>query len=148
MPRMCLHIYVSHFRNTKIQIDLCGGNIRMSKHFLHTLYVRSILQHMCGKRMSQCMRRDIMLDSGFLCISLQNFPESLSAHGFTGTVGKKTLRLIFFYKCSTGLLSDISPWLFLHTFPIGNDPFLLLIMTDHIAKLQIEILQIQVQAVH
>ena len=64
--RMCFHIYVSHFRNAKIQIDLCGGNIRMSKHFLHTLHVRSILQHMCGKRMSQCMRRDIMLDPGFL----------------------------------------------------------------------------------
>ena len=44
MPRMCFHIYVSHFRNAKIQIDLCGGNIRMSKHFLHTLHVRSILQ--------------------------------------------------------------------------------------------------------
>mgnify|MGYP006913007000 CR=1 FL=1 len=145
MTWMCFHIHITHFIHIHAQINLRSGNIGMSQHFLDASDVCSILQHMCGKRMSQCMRRDIMLNPGFLCISLQNlsripcllmdFPEQLVKRlsvSFSFTNFPRASFQIFLHGC----FAYIS---------YRDHPFLILIVTDYITKPQIEILQIQPQ---
>ena len=51
-------------------------------------YIRTILQHMHSKRMSQCMGSNIPPNPCSICIPLQYLPESLSAHRFPRTVCK------------------------------------------------------------
>ena len=54
MTWMCFHIHITHFIHIHAQINLRSGNIGMSQHFLNASYIRTILQHMHSKRMSQC----------------------------------------------------------------------------------------------
>ena len=61
MTWMCFHIHITHFIHIHAQINLRSGNIGMSQHFLNASYIRTILQHMHSKRMSQCMRGNIPL---------------------------------------------------------------------------------------
>ena len=88
------------------------------------------------------MRRDITINACRLCISLEDFPESLPAHGSAGTVGEQGFLILvldeiipsvlhIFCKCS---LADVSD---------RDDPLLVRIMTDNIAKLQIQIRHLQ-----
>ena len=87
---------------------------------------------------------NIMLDSSFLRIAFQNFPESLSAHGLAGTVGKKDFCLILFYKLLSGLAQ-----IFLHCdlayIADRNNSLLVFIPAYHISKLQVNILHAQAQ---
>ena len=114
----------------------------MTEHFLHALDVCSILKHMYCKGMPECMRRDITVNACRLCISLEDFPESLTAHGSAGTVGEQGFLILvldeiipsvlhIFCKCS---LADVSD---------RDDPLLIRIMTDNIPKLQIQIGHLQ-----
>ena len=70
MTWMCFHIHITHFIHIHAQINLRSGNIGMSQHFLNASYIRTILQHMHSKRMSQCMRGNIPFDTGIIRISL------------------------------------------------------------------------------
>ena len=115
------------------------------KHFLYTLHIRSVLQHMRGKRMSQRMWCNIMLDSSFLRIALQNFPESLSAHGLAGTVGKKDSLSHSLSQTSLLASSRYFSIAILHTLPIGITRLLAFIPAYHISKLQVNILHAQAQ---
>ena len=70
MTWMCFHIHITHFIHIHAQINLRSGNIGMSQHLLNASYIRTILQHMHSKRMSQCMRGNIPFDTGIIRISL------------------------------------------------------------------------------
>ncbi len=85
---MCFHVHISHPVNVHAEVNLCGGNIGVAKHFLDASDVRTVLEHMYGEGMPQGVGCNVSVDSSFFCIALKHFPETLAAHGLAGAVGK------------------------------------------------------------
>ena len=45
----------------EMRIDLSGKDGFMSQHFLHCAKVSAPVNQLCGKRMAECVRTDILL---------------------------------------------------------------------------------------
>ena len=110
----------------------------MSEHFLYALDISSILKHMYCKRMSQCMWCNVSVNTRCFRIALENFPESLSAHGSAGTVCEQGIFCLILYKISSSMLHVIYKCS-LADISNRDDPLPVCIMTDHISKLKIQI---------
>ena len=114
----------------------------MTQHLLHASHIRPVLQHMHRKGMPERMRCNVSLDTGFVGIPLQNLPESLTAHRFSGAVGKQSLHAVSFYKRRTpffqvtgqGIPADAAD---------RDHTFFVVRMTGHKGQPQIDILYLQ-----
>ena len=67
-------------------IDLSGGNIAVTQHFLNRPEIRSVLEQMRRKAVPQRVRRDLLVDVRFFLIVFDDLPESLTAHALAGDV--------------------------------------------------------------
>ena len=85
---VAVYVYVPYLVRVQMQIDLCGGDIGVAEHVLSALDVRAVLDQMRRERMAERVRCDIPCDPGGFCVSFEHLPETLSAHGMSGTVGE------------------------------------------------------------
>ena len=72
-------------------IDLRGGYIGMAEHLLNGSEVSAVFKQMSGKGVTESMRCDLLLYSGFLLIGFYYFPESLTGHARAAYIDKERL---------------------------------------------------------
>src|SRR5690554_6014237 len=60
-PGMALIIDPGKMLKVQMSIDLCGGDVRMTKQFLHRTQVAAGLQHMAGKGVPQQVRMQALV---------------------------------------------------------------------------------------
>lgn len=116
--RMRFQIHIPDFIHIHIQINLGGGYIRMSQHFLYTFQIRTVLHQMGCKGMPQRMWCDILLNPGRRGIGLQHLPESLPLIGFPEQLTKRQ-SLSLWLKSSSLACSRYSFTAFFAAFPKG-----------------------------
>jgi hypothetical protein len=77
-------------------IDLCRGDVDMSKHQLHGAEIRSPFKEMAGEGMADEMGSDSFSDSSPPSVGFDALPEILAAHRLSGSVDKEkgTLSLL------------------------------------------------------
>ena len=101
---MRLLVHASDAGTAYVGINLRGRNVGMSHHFLHTVQIRPVFHQMGRKRMPERMRRYVRFYPGLSGIIFDQLPETLTAHGLTGAVNKKSLSLRPFYQDIPGFL--------------------------------------------
>ena len=62
-----------------MRIDLGGGDIGVTEHFLDNAQRSAVLQQMAGKGVAQGVRRHIFNNARFLGVFLDDLPEALTA---------------------------------------------------------------------
>src|SRR5690554_3067171 len=60
-PGMTLIVHPGKMLKVQMSIDLCGGDVRMTKQFLHRTQVAAGLQHMAGKGVPQQVRMQALV---------------------------------------------------------------------------------------
>ena len=53
-------IYLFEFLDGIVRIDLRCTQVRMSQQFLHTVDVRTVIEHVCGERMPKHVRTALL----------------------------------------------------------------------------------------
>ena len=61
----------------------------MTQHLLDGAQIRTVLQQVGGKRVAQRMGGDVLLDTRFLLVVLDELPEALTAHPLAAHVDKQ-----------------------------------------------------------
>ena len=74
-------------------INLRGGNIGMSQHFLNGTQIGTVGKQMGGKGMAQYMRCNVRCNTGLLPVLLDNLPESLPGKPFAAFIQKQNIGL-------------------------------------------------------
>ena len=74
-----------------MRVQLCGGNVAVTHQFLQGTDIRTILQQMHRKAVTQCVRGNFFLDIGSRLVVLKDLPEALAAHANTADIHKKRL---------------------------------------------------------
>ena len=114
----------------------------MSEHLLHAPKVRTVLHQMRRKGMTQRVRRDVGLNIRFLRIMLDQLPESLPAHGLSGTVRKQHLRLFILEHFLSGSVQIFCQRVLCRRTE-GNNPLLVAVAAEDEIHLHIHIGQVQ-----
>ena len=77
-------------------IDLCRGDVDMSKHQLHGAEIRSPFKEMAGEGMADEMGSDSFSDSSPPSVGFDALPEILAAHRLSGSIDKEKGALSLF----------------------------------------------------
>ena len=87
------------FRLHKPCIYLCRGNITETQHLLNIGKLSAVFKQVRRKRLSKCVRCDILLNPCHIGIMLYNFPKALTGQMLTVHVGKKLVRFGIQHYC-------------------------------------------------
>jgi hypothetical protein len=63
-----------------VRINLCAGQIGMAEHDLNAPEICPVFEEVGGKRVPQCVWRDILANGGLKSPFLDDIPERLTAH--------------------------------------------------------------------
>ncbi len=77
----------AHLRH--MGVNLRCGQITMPEQHLHHSQIRPMIEQMRGKRMAQCMGRQLRFNMRHFRIKLNSMPEGLSRHLFTASTWKQ-----------------------------------------------------------
>ena len=66
-----------------VGVDLGRGQISVAEQHLHDPEIRAVVEQMRRKRMSEHVRRERLTDAGVARVTLHEYPEHLSRHGFS-----------------------------------------------------------------
>ena len=94
-------VHVLELLFDELRIDLRGTDVRVAEHFLDRTDIRAVFQQVRGKRMTQRMGRNILVDVRFGLIGLDDLPEALPGHTLAADVHKEG-RLVLYAPASAG----------------------------------------------
>src|SRR5438477_11915008 len=73
-PRMILSVHRSEILAVDMRVNLRRRDVGVAEHFLNGTKVGATLEQVCGERVSQCMRRDVLRNLRPLDVVAQDLP--------------------------------------------------------------------------
>ena len=86
---------ISQFFRFQMSIHLSRSNAAVTQHFLDESQICTILQQMCRKRMAESVRRNTLVDTGFLSQFLYDDEDNYSGHIGSSRVKEKDILEFF-----------------------------------------------------
>ena len=113
------------FENISIHmgVDLGGGNIGMTEHLLHNPKVRASLKQVRSKGVSELMRREIPLDTGYQGRTPHNVVEGHTRDWLTLLADEDEITMLALQKFRARMFEIIGEGFF-RMLTKGNQPFL------------------------
>ncbi len=105
-------------------VYLCGGDVGVAKHHLHGAQVCTVAEEMGGKRVSDHVGRDILVDAGCQGCFSNYLPEPQPCHA-TAAAGNKEIIASFAFKDEWPRCFQILLYLFFCLVSKGDQSFLI-----------------------
>src|SRR3569832_1440410 len=79
-PRMMLTVHLFQTLAGHVSVDLRSRQITVTQQHLYDAQVRAVIEQMRGERVPQGMRRELLGNTGFTGVALDEVPEGLARH--------------------------------------------------------------------
>ena len=82
---------ISQFLRFQMRVNLCRRDAAVTQHFLNESQICTILQQMRRKRMTESVRRNTLVDAGFLRQFLNDNEDDNSGHIRSSRIQEKNI---------------------------------------------------------